>query len=79
MSIIPFPKREPDPNPDAIIEPCRLCKEQGRSFEGTGLPIFKRFLGGTVQACLLCDGTGWPDYFLIYPDQEPRIESNGDL
>lgn len=48
------------------IEPCRLCKEQGRSFEGIGLPIFKRFLGGSsVQACLLCDGTGWPEYALI--------------
>lgn len=61
MTVIPFRKSDPEPH----IEPCRLCKEQGRSFEGTGLPIFKRFLGGSVQACLLCDGTGWPEYFLI--------------
>jgi|GEM_PF-6368677 len=67
MSVIPFPKREPDPDPDALIEPCRLCKEQGRSFEGTGFPIFKRFLleSARVQACLLCDGSGWPEYRLI--------------
>jgi hypothetical protein len=31
-----------------------------------GLPIFKRFHGGSsVQSCLLCDGTGWPEYRLI--------------
>jgi hypothetical protein len=49
-----------------LIEPCRLCKEQGRSFEGTGLPIFKRNLTNDgVQSCLLCDGTGWPHYQLI--------------
>lgn len=48
------------------IEPCRLCEEQGRTFEmGGDFPIFKRFIGGDVQACLLCDGTGWPEYRLI--------------
>lgn len=61
MTVVPF--RKPDHGPH--IEPCRLCKEQGRSFDGAGLPIFKRFLGGSVQGCLLCDGTGWPDYLLI--------------
>lgn len=31
-----------------------------------GFPIFKRFLNnGDVQACLLCDGSGWPRYVLI--------------
>lgn len=54
------PLEEPPP-----IEPCRLCREQGRSFEGTGLPIFKRNLSGRLQDCLLCDGSGWPDYHLI--------------
>ncbi|GAA2861565.1 hypothetical protein HD593_010968 [Nonomuraea rubra] len=49
-----------------LIEPCRLCAEQGRTFEGEGLPIFKRFLDGDrTQACLLCDGSGPPDYRLI--------------
>ncbi|WP_181871330.1 hypothetical protein [Sphaerisporangium album] len=49
-----------------VIEPCRLCMEQGRSFEGTGLPIFRRTLAnGRVQACLLSVGSGWPDYRLI--------------
>lgn len=58
------PSREPDPGPH--IEPCLLCKEQGRSFDGGDLPVFKRFLNnGDVQACLLCDGTGWPEYLLI--------------
>ena len=64
MTILPF--RKPDPGP--LIEPCRLCKEQGRTFDmEPGLPIFKRFLDSdsTVQACLLCDGSGWPEYRLI--------------
>jgi hypothetical protein len=47
------------------IEPCRLCAEQGRTFEGSGLPIFKRALPGGLQDCLLCDGSGWPHYQLI--------------
>lgn len=50
----------------SVIEPCRLCGEQGRTFEGEGFPIFKRFLNnGDVQACMLCDGSGWPEYRLI--------------
>jgi len=63
VSVIPF--RKPDPGPH--IEPCRLCEEQGRTFEMDGdFPIFKRFLNnGDVQACLLCDGSGWPEYRLI--------------
>lgn len=64
MTIFPF--RKPDPGP--MIEPCRLCKEQGRMFERKeGFPIFKRFLNNDcdVQACLLCDGSGWPEYVLI--------------
>jgi hypothetical protein len=48
-----------------VIEPCRLCAEQGRTFEGGGLPIFKRLLPGGLQSCLLCDGTTRPDYRLI--------------
>ena len=63
MTVLPF--RKPDPGP--CIEPCRLCKEHGRTFEmGADFPIFKRFLNnGGVQACLLCDGSGWPEYVLI--------------
>ena len=61
MTILPF--RKPDHGP--LIEPCRLCAEQGRTFDMSGLPIFKRFIGGDVQACLLCDGSGWPEYRLI--------------
>jgi hypothetical protein len=63
VTILPF--RKPDPGPH--IEPCRLCAEQGRTFDmEPGLPIFKRFLDGDkTQACLLCDGTGPPDYRLI--------------
>lgn len=48
-----------------VIEPCRLCAEQGRTFEGGGLPIFKRALPGGFQSCLICDGTTAPDYRLI--------------
>lgn len=62
MTVVPF--RKPDHGPH--IEPCQLCKEQGRMFDReAGFPIFKRFIGGEVQACLLCDGTGWPEYRLI--------------
>ena len=62
MTILPFRKSGDEP----LIEPCRLCAEQGRTFDGEGLPIFKRFLDeGSTQACLLCDGTGWPEYRLI--------------
>ncbi len=57
---------EPSLENPPLIEPCRLCKAQGRSFEGTGLPIFKRNLSDDgIQSCLLCDGTGWPEYRLI--------------
>jgi hypothetical protein len=42
-----------------------MCAEQGRTFEGTGLPIFKRNLPGGFRDCLLCDGSGWPQYRLI--------------
>lgn len=63
MTILPFRK----PNDGPHIEPCRLCAEQGRTFDmEPGLPICKRFLNnGDVQACLLCDGSGWPEYRLI--------------
>lgn len=48
-----------------LIEPCRLCAEQGRTFDGEGLPIFKRILPGGLQSCILCDGTTMPDYRLV--------------
>ncbi|MFI6299562.1 hypothetical protein ACIBEJ_48765 [Nonomuraea sp. NPDC050790] len=47
-----------------MIEPCRLCRSQGRTFDGT-LPIFKRALPGGFQGCLICDGSGRPDYILL--------------
>ncbi|MGW0805963.1 hypothetical protein [Nonomuraea sp. NPDC002799] len=61
MTVLPF--RKPDPGPH--IEPCRLCAEQGRTFEMSGFPIFKRLLPGGLQSCILCDGTTMPDYRLI--------------